>query len=415
MGLWILAILDAAALLAKLPARAYVEDFSVFYTSAIALRRGLDPYTVNLTPISQRLGMDIGGLIHTTDTPTAQLLFVPFSLATPPVAHTIWLALNFAALVAALILLIRPKYSGLDVRTALAITPLAIIYGPVTENFVFAQRQALILLLLVLMMRALKKGREAAAGLLLGLAVSYRAFPLLIAGYFILRRQWRPLIFTGIGFGLAIAVTVAGLGIPLCVSYIHGMRYAVTAFWYDPADVALREFIIRLFSYGARPQPDIRMRMLEYIIIVSAQIFIIALAAWPTYQSRQRPGFDRGGYGLWVVAAILLSPLSWIHYMVLLLIPFVEIANSARNQECSRRALWAAVASYLVVGIAHSLRENLISPVWWARGIKYLAEGSSVALLLGFLAAYWFATDAIGLATDAERFESAAEPSHAGG
>jgi Glycosyltransferase family 87 len=57
---------------------------------------------------------------------------------------------------------------------ALAIAALALLYAPITENFLFSQRQTLILLLLVLVMRALDRGREAAAGLLLGLAVAYR-------------------------------------------------------------------------------------------------------------------------------------------------------------------------------------------------------------------------------------------------
>jgi len=37
---------------------------------------------------------------------------------------------------------------------------------------------------------------------------------------------------------------------------------------------------------------------------------------------------------------------------------------------------------------------NVVSEIWWQHGLRYLAEGSAVALLLGFLATYWFATDA---------------------
>lgn len=193
-----LAILHAATLM-DLPQRAYTHDFSVFYASAIAVRHGFNPYTVNLTPIGRRLGFYIGALLHSTDTPTALLFFIPFSLATPPVAHAIWIDLSAAALVRALIVLIQPKYSGLDTRMALAIAALALLYAPITENFLFSQRQTLILLLLVLVMRALDRGYEAAAGMFLGLAVAYRVFPLLIAGYFIIRSQWRPLMFYVLG------------------------------------------------------------------------------------------------------------------------------------------------------------------------------------------------------------------------
>jgi hypothetical protein len=49
------------------------------------------------------------------------------------------------------------------------------------------------------------------------------------------------------------------------------------------------------------------------------------------------------------------------------------------------------------------MRVNVVSEIWWEPGLRYLAEGSSVALLLGFLAAYWFATDAPN-ATPAQAF-----------
>jgi Glycosyltransferase family 87 len=164
--LWYIAIFHTVVLAANLAPRAYRHDFNVFYAAAIALRQHLDPYTVDLVPIGQRMGVKIWPLIHTTDTPTALLLFMPFSLAAPATAHTIWIALNGAAMAAALLLLIRPKYSGLDTRIAFAIGALALLYAPVTENFLFSQRQALILLLLVMVMRSLESGREAMAGML---------------------------------------------------------------------------------------------------------------------------------------------------------------------------------------------------------------------------------------------------------
>jgi glycosyl transferase family 87 len=136
--LWYLAIFHTIVLAVNLSPRAFHHDFSVFYSSAIALRQHLDPYTVDLVPIGQRMGMKIEPLIHTTDTPTALLLFMPFSLATPATAHAIWISLNGVAMVAALLLLIRPKYSGLDTRIAFAIAALALLYAPVTENFLFS-------------------------------------------------------------------------------------------------------------------------------------------------------------------------------------------------------------------------------------------------------------------------------------
>src|SRR5260370_41763117 len=160
--------------------------------------------------------------------------------------------------------------------------------------------------------------------MLLGLAVAYRVFPLLIAGYFIIRSQWRPLIFMCLGFAIVVTVTVAVLGIPICASYPTGMRFAMTASWHDPTDVALHGFLLRLFSYTGL-QTNSRLQVLQRITVASAQIVIVALAAWPTYQRTQRTRFDQRTYGLWVAPPIAFSPLSWIRYIVLFLLPFVSI------------------------------------------------------------------------------------------
>jgi hypothetical protein len=247
-------------------------------------------------------------------------------------------------------------------------------------------------------MRALESRREAAAGLLLSLAVAYRAFPILMAGYFVVRRQWRVLIYMSCGLALIGAATVAMLGLPTCVGYVSGMRFATTAFWQDPANVSLRGFLDRFFFYACGPARGGLLELLHSVSMVSAEIVILALAVWPTYQRRLRPDLDRPTYSLWVVASIILSPLSWIHYMILLLIPFAEMASSAERHESSSRAAWAAVASYLIISVSRLLRRPVVSAALWNQGVKYLAEGSTLALMLGFFAALWLATDTIGSA-----------------
>jgi Glycosyltransferase family 87 len=392
-----LAIFHTIVLLLNLGGRTWHHDFSVFYTSAIAIRRNLDPYTIDLVPLGRSLRMTIWPLIHTTDTPTALLLFMPFSRLAPETAHSIWIALNFVALIAALIILIRPKYSGLDLRMAILIAAIALLYAPVTENLIFSQRQFLILLLLVLMMRSLERGREATAGLLLAVAVAYRVFPVLIAGYFVMRRQWRPLIYLSIGLAIIGLVTVAGMGLPLCFNFLRGMQLAMTA-TSDPADVAIRGLIIRCFSYGFGDHLTSGMEIAQRVTIIIAQLTILALAIIPTVRSAHKSGFDLRTFCLWVAATVVLSPLSWIHYMVLMLIPFVAIASAAIRQQCSRRAVYAAIVSYILIAVTTHIRASLVSEVWWDGGVRYLAEGSSLALLIGFIATFWFANDPPGIA-----------------
>jgi hypothetical protein len=154
---------------------------------------------------------------------------------------------------------------------------------------------------------------------------------------------------------------------------------------------------------------DSHIEMLQRITILCSQLTILALTVWAALRNPRQPVFDQRVYSMWVAATVVLSPLSWIHYMVLLLIPLVAIAGAAAHHQCSRRTFRDAVASYLLIAVTIHLRQSLVDADRWTHGVRYLAEGSAVALLLGFIAAWRFATDRI----DAPAAENLSQPAPA--
>jgi hypothetical protein len=90
----------------------------------------------------------------------------------------------------------------------------------------------------------------------------------------------------------------------------------------------------------------------------------------------------------------MLSPTAWIHYMALLLLPFVTIAEAGWTGKASARSLWLMVASYglitLSMMIAGATTESL-SHVPIAK--TALAECVTVSLLLAYASAWFFAVD----------------------
>ena len=392
-GLWGLVILGVLDVVSGSSIRLERSDFTVFYASAVALRHGLDPYATDLTPIGNQFGMSLGELLHSTDTPTALAFFEPLSFLAPGKALALWLILNAAALTAALILLLQPKYSGLSSSTAWTVAALALLYQPTVENFAYAQRQPLVLLLIVMTMRALKDGREAAGGLLLAVAGAYRVFPLIIAGYLVVRRNWRALAFMVLGLIFIGTLTIAALGLHICISYIDGIHYAlIDEFTIDSSNVSLRAFIVRLgwsfFGYHV----DWRTRWCEQIAsaLMSAAVVLITVKA--TLRHRSESAFDQRGFCLWIATAVMLSPLSWIHYMILLLIPFIAIVSAAERDKCSTRTIAALVVAYLITSVDVVLRDK-VAAGWQGLSFIFVGEFAFACLLVGFLATYWFATD----------------------
>ena len=95
----------------------------------------------------------------------------------------------------------------------------------------------------------------------------------------------------------------------------------------------------------------------------------------------------------------MLSPVAWHHYLLLLTIPFVQLVASVSRGRSSPRALWMAATAYFLSAISLRAFSRFMVPPptafqlalpWLARALE---ETSFVALLTGYIAAYWFATD----------------------
>jgi hypothetical protein len=84
---------------------------------------------------------------------------------------------------------------------------------------------------------------------------------------------------------------------------------------------------------------------------------------------------------------------------VLLTIPFVQIVASAADGKSTSRAVWMAALCYMLIAVSNRVFNRLLTlpPTvfqlifpWMARALE---ETSFIALLTGFIAAYWFAID----------------------
>ncbi len=103
---------------------------------------------------------------------------------------------------------------------------------------------------------------------------------------------------------------------------------------------------------------------------------------------------------MWVVASVLLSPTAWVYYMVLYLLPFVQLVTAAGSSGSSRRAQWAAILSYLVVVLSNMLLMPLGAIVYSHYGrepakwfMSVMVEGWFVSAMLAYAAMYWFTVD----------------------
>jgi Glycosyltransferase family 87 len=397
--IWICALLVLIGTLTKMPDQWHRRDFSNYYESAWAMRHGIDPYSTNLTPIGAQLGLETNWLVHASETPPFLLCFEPLTRMRPRVAFWIWIAINFSALTIAMYLLLACR-RGLSGRTALLLTGLMLMSAPVNLNFYWGQSQLIVLALMVAAMRAMERDRDGAAGLLIAAAALLRAYPLLLVGYFVFRRKWRAVIFATAGIAAGGFATVAILGLSQTLSFVHGALWLTDYKVVNRVDnLSLGPFVSRMFWSLTGTAPGSSVDWIRRAAIATADAVVLGLTIRATLADPDNRDPDWRLYSLWIATAVMLTPVGWHHYLVLLAIPFVQMVASAAEGRSSARAIWMAALAYLLSAISLRAFSRFMVPPptafqlavpWLARALE---ETSFIALLTGYIAAYWFATD----------------------
>lgn len=235
-----------------------------------------------------------------------------------------------------------------------AVIALAFVgWHPVTLELVYAQLMIILLVLLCLAMRYLAQDRDVAAGILIGLAVAIKlmAWPLWLL--LILRRQWRALFASVACFMCLSVVGVAIIGLDHAMTYYLDVSrtvlglYRACTYNYSLSTIGWRLFhrtqcdtIIGIVALPLFPGPGLAHMM--------AWALPAALIACCLIACRNTEDLELQ-YALMVGACILASPIAWMHYLVLAVVPFVVIVTRLRGSfgEKSRRwrlQLWVLVA-----------------------------------------------------------------------
>jgi len=396
---WICAVLILAGALTKMPGQWHRRDFSNYYESAWALRHGIDPYSADLTPIGDQLGLETGGLLHASETPPFLLCFEPLTWLRPRVAFWIWTGINFSALAIAMYLLLAHR-RGLSRRTAWLLAGLILMSAPVNLNLYWGQSQLIVLALLAGAMRAMERKREGTAGLLIAAAALLRAYPLLLAGYFVIRRKWRAVAFATAGIAAGLFVTVATVGFTQSLSFVHGALWLTDYSIVNRVDnLSLGPFVSRTWWAFTGTAPGSSTDWLRRAAVAIADIVVLGMTIRATLADANRRNPDWRVYSLWIATAIMFSPVAWHHYLLLLTIPFVQLVASAAQGRSRSRAVWMAALAYALSAVSLRVFNRFLIPPptdfqrtfpWLVRALE---ETSFVALLTGYVAAYWFATD----------------------
>jgi len=361
-------------------------DFPSYYLAARQVVRGADPYSGLRTEARLLLGMEDYFIDSAVGPPAFVFALTPLALLPYPAAWAVWQILSLAALVGSLLWILHALRPGLSTWERILLGSGVVLFPPLTFHLVYAHTELFLLLTLVAAWLCLRRGKQAPAGMLLGLAVSTRLYPALLLLFLAQRKFWKALATT---IGTAAGVCVLAGAIMGPTSYLR--------YW-----AVLREVIPTLYArqgnfslWGsvhkvAALWPPLSQRPwlrdgLAYLLSVGVVALTFLLGARHHEPPPQGPCVDLfsldWGYALYIVACLLASPLSWANYQVLLYGPLILLWTTLKRRP-SRPSLWAAGA-----GLAASLAPLLDLWPHHPRGITWFQTFGPTLTLVGIFLA----------------------------
>jgi hypothetical protein len=327
-------------------------DFSVYLDAATRFLAG--------RPLYEASGV-AAGLVGP---PFQPVLFVPFVLmagAGDAFARLAWYLVNVLSLGVGLyawhtaLTAARPPHVATSPSTM--VWPLLAVFYPLQTNFEHQNINAVLLAMSGIGALREVQGRSVAAGFWLGAAAALKVFPLLLFGVLAVRRCWRAL-------GCAIVTAIALTCLPLLRYGPEGYVDLLRDWWSfsGQGQWPIRRNNQSLFAMFGRyfseadlltwgPIPDTASAGVHLIWLVTAvtisTAFLWMIARDP---AASPPGTTTIALAGGLCLAVLLSPIAWEHYWLLLWPVFaISYAPPAGSPSWVRAAFW--VGSVLTSGI----------------------------------------------------------------
>jgi uncharacterized membrane protein len=312
-------------------------DWFQDYSNAKNVFNGLPAYTRHEITIARYLGTDPYPLSRefyicyprSGHPPTSILLAVPLTALDYYDAFVVWNVLSLAAFAVSLYLIVRQlriRYSPVSLLPALT---LVLLCQPLWHELSHGQLTMVLLLLLTLAWVADRNGRPWLSGALVGAAAAVKLFPAFVFAYFLLRRQWKPLVAGAASFLALTAVTAAILGVEAYRVYVGEILPWIQDFrgWW--ANVSVVGLWWRLFAptNGLPPftiEPLIESPLLAQVGSLLTLVVVLGVLAMVVPRAGTRSDRD-AAFALTLTGMVLVCPVAWDHYCLLLALPVLVL------------------------------------------------------------------------------------------
>jgi hypothetical protein len=269
-------------------------------------------------------GAVIAEMKYNAHPPFAVLVAVPFATLEYRYAHLAWNLVTFVCFVGAVALVVR----GLEIPfpwPAIFPTVILLLGNPVLVQIHQGQLNFVLGTLVIAAWAADRADRPRLAGIAIGLAGALKLYPLFLLAYFAFTRRWGGLVAGIASFLAANAITAAVFGAGAFRDYFGVVVPTIAGqFQTNWQNISLTGFWLRLFETDLLRQclaPN-DAALAGHVIAKSMSLGVVGLIAWACVRATDSNDRDRA-FALTVVGMLLVSPITWGHYSLLLVMPLV--------------------------------------------------------------------------------------------
>lgn len=319
-------------------------DFAQDYFAARALLAGESVYGDAVTELGRvHFGLPTPANFHP---PLVAVLFAPLSLLPYRAAFVVFGLASGALFLALMVAVARVAAPALgDARAAVA----CLLWWPLWACLTHGQVSLWVAAALAACWLADERGRPAAAGALAALATLLKLFPGLLALYFVLRRDRRALAAMALALAAGLALSAAVVGGDDFGRWVSDEVWAATAgFVSHPLNVSLAGAVQTLLGEPAWGVAPVVAAPRAARLLTLAGIVLVLAATIASARRLLRLGGSgrRRLFSALVVAALLVSPLTWSHTLAAAALPLlVAGASPGRAQPVAVLA-----TAYLLIG-----------------------------------------------------------------
>ena len=283
--------------------------------------------------------------------PVSVMITLPFSLFTYENAHLAWNLVMVGLFALAVKMALRAGRRPVHPAEIIPFVALAAICFPLQTQFYQGQLNVLLLVLILGAWLADCRELDFVAGACIGAAAAIKLYPAFMLLYWLMRGKWRALAGGLASFVFLNGAAALMFGAEAYRTYIDSVIPSLSVFRGSWDNISLTGLWFKLFdnNESVHVTPLIASRPLAYGLTIVSQLVVTALAAIQCRRADTREVRNRA-LGLTVVAMLLVSPITWSHYSLLLLMPLAvpglrmkSVAGRAAEYACLA-VLWVPTA-----------------------------------------------------------------------